>query len=81
MLKVYVLLRAFIVLTQHSWVVVRNLTDCLLLSDLPRSWVKIKSKTEYVAAQQSTIQPHFCVKTQRKPYVLLLSELPQRTLV
>jgi len=51
MLRVYVLLRVFIVFTQRSWAVVRNLSDCLLLSDLPRSWVKIKSKTECVAAQ------------------------------
>jgi hypothetical protein len=51
MLQVYVLLPVFIVLTQRSWVVVRNLTDCLLFSDLPRSWVKSKSKTECVATQ------------------------------
>jgi len=52
MLRVYVLLPIFFVLTQRSWVVFRNLTDCLLLSDLPRSWVKIKSKTECVSAQR-----------------------------
>ena len=42
------------------------LTDCLLLSELPRSWVKIKYKTEYVAAQRnnnalwytSNVKPH-----------------------
>jgi len=72
MLRVYVLLGVFIVLTQRSWVVVRNLSDCLLLSDLAQSWVKIKSKTECVAAQQSNLV--FWYTSNVKPNTWLLSK-------